>query len=285
MRGQSRACVCRRNCILVVLFCQLLLTKLTSSDRLRHLKSTEKSVPILTCKQCSAVFKNPHSRRKFCSRKCSTLAITKPRHRICSVCEVPFIPRTMKLADKPEPCCSKECGGVARSLQVCTWCDHCGARFQMKAYDFLKRKTRCCSRKCAGDIKHARARAKNFKIIGVAVTSRHESVGGSSWRLRGKECGDCGCREEDGHKMHLDHILAVVNGGTRNRANLQTLCRGCNIRKRDYIDKPLNRLLDRGIPLIEAAAKIGAPLPIYLADAFTIQKRNNAQRQMWFGRP
>jgi 5-methylcytosine-specific restriction endonuclease McrA len=46
------------------------------------------------------------------------------------------------------------------------------------------------------------------------------------------ECEWCGSRDN----LQLDHITAIINGGTNIRDNAQTLCRECNNLKRDIID-------------------------------------------------
>lgn len=51
--------------------------------------------------------------------------------------------------------------------------------------------------------------------------------------------GRCGyCRIKLGDHYHVDHIVALVKGGTNDRRNIQILCRLCNQRKhaRDPID-------------------------------------------------
>lgn len=40
------------------------------------------------------------------------------------------------------------------------------------------------------------------------------------------------CKPLNG-KGHVDHIIALVNGGRNDRQNLQLLCPRCNMRKHD----------------------------------------------------
>ncbi|WP_439545626.1 HNH endonuclease [Sandarakinorhabdus sp.] len=47
----------------------------------------------------------------------------------------------------------------------------------------------------------------------------------------GYRCKVCGSSRDDGVKLHVDHIVAVANGGTNERSNLRTLCDQCNIGK------------------------------------------------------
>lgn len=44
-------------------------------------------------------------------------------------------------------------------------------------------------------------------------------------------CRACGFAVQDGAHLHVDHIVAIANGGTTTLANLQTLCTVCNLGK------------------------------------------------------
>lgn len=45
------------------------------------------------------------------------------------------------------------------------------------------------------------------------------------------KCQICGYSQEDGVKLHVDHIVPVAKGGKTNRNNLRTLCEDCNLGK------------------------------------------------------
>lgn len=47
-------------------------------------------------------------------------------------------------------------------------------------------------------------------------------------------CAYCGI----GKNLELDHIIPVFDGGTNVKSNSQTLCRGCNLFKTHYVDRP-----------------------------------------------
>lgn len=49
----------------------------------------------------------------------------------------------------------------------------------------------------------------------------------------GFRCKYCGHGEEDGVKLHVDHIVALANGGTTEPDNLVTACENCNAGKSD----------------------------------------------------
>lgn len=47
----------------------------------------------------------------------------------------------------------------------------------------------------------------------------------------GHRCRSCGFGVQDGAHLHVDHIVAVANGGRTRKDNLQTLCSSCNMGK------------------------------------------------------
>lgn len=47
----------------------------------------------------------------------------------------------------------------------------------------------------------------------------------------GYRCRACGAGPENGAVLHIDHILAISNGGETTLVNLQTLCACCNFGK------------------------------------------------------
>ena len=49
----------------------------------------------------------------------------------------------------------------------------------------------------------------------------------------GLACAYCGESVEDGAGLTLDHVLAVIAGGTNHEANLVTACMRCNSSKND----------------------------------------------------
>jgi len=57
----------------------------------------------------------------------------------------------------------------------------------------------------------------------------------------GFRCTICGRGQEDGVKLHVDHILPVSKGGKTTPSNLRTLCQDCNLGKSDkYEDGVIN---------------------------------------------
>lgn len=64
--------------------------------------------------------------------------------------------------------------------------------------------------------------SRGIKRIPVPTEIRWEV-----WERDNFTCKTCGVRKD----LTIDHILAVVNGGTNDLENLQTLCFSCNSRK------------------------------------------------------
>lgn len=55
-------------------------------------------------------------------------------------------------------------------------------------------------------------------------------------RRDGFKCQLCGATQEDGVKLHVDHIIPVAKGGKTEYSNLRTLCEKCNRGKSDKIE-------------------------------------------------
>lgn len=52
----------------------------------------------------------------------------------------------------------------------------------------------------------------------------------------GFRCVLCGSTQNDGVKLHVDHIIPIAKGGKTEMDNLRTLCERCNMGKRDKYD-------------------------------------------------
>lgn len=52
----------------------------------------------------------------------------------------------------------------------------------------------------------------------------------------GYKCQICGRTQEDGVKLHVDHIIPVSKGGETKMENLRTLCEDCNLGKGDMLE-------------------------------------------------
>lgn len=78
---------------------------------------------------------------------------------------------------------------------------------------------------------------RNYKARKKAATGSHSAA--DIREIFFAQRGKCGyCRIKVGKKYHVDHIVALVKGGSNNRRNLQILCGPCNNGKsaKDPID-------------------------------------------------
>jgi hypothetical protein len=50
----------------------------------------------------------------------------------------------------------------------------------------------------------------------------------AEWEASGRHCGICGEVVAEGQPTHIDHVLPVADGGTRDRANLRVTHQHCN---------------------------------------------------------
>jgi hypothetical protein len=91
----------------------------------------------------------------------------------------------------------------------------------------------------------------------------------------GFRCVYCGATPNDG-PMHVDHVVAVAEGGTDDPANLVTACAGCNLGKSDV---PLGNRL----PTVdsEAALDHAEQLAAWVrSQQAVIDARKSAEQQM-----
>ena len=72
--------------------------------------------------------------------------------------------------------------------------------------------------------KHARQRSKEFR---KEIATNYAEIFVKIGQRDGFKCKECDSVEE----LTIDHILALVNGGTNDLHNLQLLCKTCNCKK------------------------------------------------------
>lgn len=84
----------------------------------------------------------------------------------------------------------------------------------------------------------SRGRVKWHKKDPLLLSRRKRIGGTSAMRLRykimardGFKCVLCGSTAKEA-PLEIDHITAIVNGGTNNPDNLRTVCEACNVGKR-----------------------------------------------------
>jgi hypothetical protein len=67
----------------------------------------------------------------------------------------------------------------------------------------------------------------------VSITPIPDELRTAVIELHGSECLRCGvqCTWSGPTKLHIDHVIPEIDGGPTTLANLQVLCRGCNLNK------------------------------------------------------
>lgn len=98
-------------------------------------------------------------------------------------------------------------------------------------YDKNKEKHFNHSRKWAKEHpEKAREISRNRRARVKAATGTHTAEDVA--RLMAEQCGLCvACARSILTKYHVDHIVALVNGGSNGPENLQLLCPSCNMKK------------------------------------------------------
>jgi len=76
-------------------------------------------------------------------------------------------------------------------------------------------------------------------------------------RRDGFKCQICGRKQEDGVKLHVDHIIPVSRGGKSVPSNLRTLCEDCNIGKGAKYENDADRYAndDRVVHIVSHGTK------------------------------
>lgn len=80
-------------------------------------------------------------------------------------------------------------------------------------------------RDCVSSAKEANKRGKKYSAIGVVKPIYVYKL---MWMQNGR-CAEC--KTEIVQSFHLDHVVALANGGSNEESNLQLLCGPCNTRK------------------------------------------------------
>jgi len=75
--------------------------------------------------------------------------------------------------------------------------------------------------------------SKRQLVMTKTDTSRHipQDVKNAVWQRDGGKCAQCGAE----HYLEYDHIIPFSKGGANSVANVQLLCRSCNLKKSDRI--------------------------------------------------
>ncbi len=211
-----------------------------------------------TCLRCSSVFPHKHGGGKhmFCNRACSDRLLRsqrfaerrkkiRPRATAiyfvnCTDCGVLLASRL----DKPRRC--KSCKVIyARKSSFDKYgairqCRYCGTSFGFSD----EARGVYCGSKCSG-LGRVAQRKKNRRIERHLRRKRLKESGvferfdsHSIFERDGWRCQHCNRKTRPTYRVshdlypNLDHIVPVSKGGGHTRANVQLLCRACNLRKR-----------------------------------------------------
>lgn len=147
-------------------------------------------------------------------------AIKKQRISICPTCKGEFS------QTHGRKYCSKDCHPkplyVSKPLILPRVCDFCGGGFSAKSVN-----NRFCSTVCQ----------QSSKSSGTFVIFERD----------GFCCFYCGKSPDDGIKLHVDHIIPIVDGGRDVAGNLVTACNDCNLEKGVKVIDPktYNKITER----------------------------------------
>ena len=190
-------------------FCSVDCRKKSLLERLKQERLEARTPKV--CIGCGETFM---AARPTLQKACSKKSCKNRRWDKCSVCGVDFF----RYRNRPnvKPVC-KACKRPPRQQKVVDWvvCTCCG-------FEFLSSNA---NRKKACDP----CRKKNRRTIPTATRRKVIERDGCVCRHCGKEVheGDALCD----NRLHIDHIIPRSMGGSNSHANLQVLCRSCNLNK------------------------------------------------------
>lgn len=189
------------------------------------------------CPQCGAKYSIAQSRwdegkGRYCSKKCYGLASREQKMpRPCDHCgtEVMVLPYKRR---RKAFYCSREC--FFNALKTGDWvtCEGCGKDFYASANRIrIKKCIRFCSRTCQR--LHYHGPKHHLWTGGVNARGRQEFTRTQKNFILCRDGGKCvQCsRGFDEVTLQVDHIVPIIDGGTRDTANGQTLCVDCHTDK------------------------------------------------------
>lgn len=211
-------------------------------DSTRLWNSRRPKVRIRRCAGCSKWFKPTEERYgKYCSRECRFAYVHAHACRL--------IPLKVLEERKCRQCGTSFYSGTGRRVlcdsEACKRADD-----TQRAYDNYKQMHTECVR-CGVELPSNRSGARQCVVCLRVAKNQHNKErkarkrGASSERFDvveifvrdGWRCQVCRCKVRPtfdvNHKRYpnLDHIVPLSNGGAHVRANVQCLCRACNMRK------------------------------------------------------
>lgn len=172
---------------------------------------------------CAKQFVSKHSVAKYCSRKCSNTVNSSNiigAKRPTKFSNAELLDMLQSLAKQIGSTPSQRDCDLNLPITSGVFRDRFGSYnnavriIGLKPNDQSSRKTAVASRK---------TRASKDKI---SPKTRFEILSRDGFR-----CQYCGATPQDGAILEVDHIIPVSKGGSREKENLKTSCRQCNIGK------------------------------------------------------
>lgn len=188
------------------------------ADRQARLEAEKASRPPAptygrACQHCSAAFVSSTDTARYCSRACRIRAKRARAH------STDYMREYMRAYTR------KRAGLVSRTIE----CRECGS-----AFEAARKKAYCCSPECS---KRFSRRCRDYAKRTTALPFEKLSPR-SVFERDGWTCQECGVPTPEAKRgttepnsPELDHILPLSRGGTHTYANVQCLCRQCNMRK------------------------------------------------------
>lgn len=114
----------------------------------------------------------------------------------------------------------------------------CGDYYYLKKHDtYFHPNHKCCESYCVNGWYPSEAVAIIGEYDEDITYCKRKSVGSLRHLVFFRDnykCVECGASNKDSI-LHIDHIIPVSKGGDNIESNLQTLCKECNLAKRDTI--------------------------------------------------
>lgn len=228
------------------------------------------------CRHCARPMWFPPSKAgKYlaCSSECSEAlrsAKAGSRQRVCETCGTAFIPRPTQLAAGRGRYCSQKCNTAGqRALNAPDAKARSTESFRRAVLDgryvppsgplhpgwkggrLECRRRRQESGKTLAALRRYRA-ANKTKVREFTQRRKHRKLGrlpkGTVNRIGTLQRWRCAaCRVDVRKNYHVDHIVALANGGKHEPLNIQLLCPTCNVRK--WAKDPVTFMQEKGFLL------------------------------------
>lgn len=193
----------------------------------------------MTC-TCGATIEAKRPHRRYCSKRCRAAAARRragartrsPRLVACSRCGRPFWPWKGRPSHARKYCCRAPKKEQRTARAKLTDAER-RERGRIRSAD---RYARDPKRKCLAVLEYKRAHPDKNREYGHRRRARERQAASEPVDLRREidaaiECAYCGRAFTLIRRRHVEHIVAIANGGGHTRANIVAACDECNARK------------------------------------------------------